>query len=384
MSPSAQTSSPLRVAVVGAGFIATQGHLPMLKRRDDAEIVALVEVNAERGRSVAQQFGIPATYTDYEAMLREVQPDLVLIGTPNSLHAPQTLAAIEAGAHVLVEKPMALSAADAQRMADAARAAGRVLTIGLHNRYRTEMDYLKNLIAAGELGDIYYGKISLIRRRGIPGFGSWFTNKDLAGGGAIMDIGVHMVDLALWLMGSPTPVSAMGVTYAEFGPRARALGGWGIDAPPPGVVPAGARFDVDDLAAGMVRFDNGATLIVDVAWAGYAASEERLQLLGTEGGAEVHVGDRQPPSQTPLKLYHDHLGRPTETQPVFPLHRPVDVPMGGPMGAQLEVLFNAIRHGAPLVITPEQVVTVTAILDAIQSSSALGRSVEIELPRPAL
>ena len=379
MSSASVPVSPLRVAVVGAGFIATQGHLPAVKRRTDTEIVALVEVNAERGRSVAQQFLIPATYTDYDAMLREVQPDLVIIGTPNAFHAPQTLAAIEAGAHVLVEKPMATSAADAQRMADAARAASRLLTVSLHNRYRIEMEYLKQVVDAGELGRVYYTKISMLRRRGIPGFGSWFTNKDLAGGGAIMDIGVHMVDLAVWLMGNPTPVSVMGVTYAEFGPRARALGGWGVDAPPPGAIPANARFDVDDLAAGMVRFDNGATLMVDIAWAGYSPSEEHLHLLGTEGGAEVYVADRQAPTQTPLKVFHDHLGRPTETLPVFPPARPGE----GTMHIQLDILVNAIRHGTPLRVTPEQVVTVTAILEGIQESARLGRSVDIKLPQSA-
>lgn len=380
MSPTAQAPSPLRVAVVGAGFIASRGHLPALQHRTDTEVVALVDVNAERSLAVAEQFRIPATFTDYATMLREAQPDLVIIGTPNVLHAPQTLAAIEAGAHVLVEKPMATSAVDAQRMADAARAAGRVLTIGLHNRYRPEMNYLKGLVDAGELGRIYYAKISLLRRRGIPGFGSWFTNKDLAGGGAIMDIGVHMVDLALWLMGSPTPVSVMGVTYAEFGPRARALGGWGVDAPPAGASTADGRFDVDDLAAGMVRFDNGATLMVDISWAGYSPSEEHLHLLGTEGGAEIHGADRQAPTQTPLKLYHDYMGRPTETLPVFP---PLPASEGS-MVQQLDTLISAIRHGTPLRVTPEQVVVVTAILESLQESARLGRSVDIELPRPAL
>lgn len=371
MPSSPQSSSPLRVAVAGAGFIATRGHLPALQQRTDTDLVALVEVNAERAQAVAGEFHIPATYTDYDAMLREARPDLVIIGTPNVFHAPQALAALEAGAHVLVEKPMATSAADAQRMADTARATGRLLTISLHNRYRPEMVYLKGLVDAGELGRIYYTKISMLRSRGIPGFGSWFTNKDLAGGGAIMDIGVHMADLAVWLMGNPKPVSAMGVTYAEFGPRARALGGWGADAPPPGAIPANARFDVDDLAAGMVRFDNGATLMVDVAWAGYTRSEERLQLLGTEGGAEFHSAAGQDPAHSPLALFRDNSGRPTETPSTFP-----PAPEST-MTTQLDILISAIHHGTPLRATPEQGVAVTAILEGIQESARLGRSVDI-------
>lgn len=379
MSAPFESSPPLRAAVVGAGFIATRGHLPALQLHPETETVALVDVNEERGRAVAAEFGIPAVYASFDAMLREARPDIAIIGTPNSFHAPQTIAALESGAHVLVEKPMALTAADAQRMADAARRHGRVLTVGVHNRYRPEVEYLKDLIDAGELGGIYYGKISMLRRRGIPGYGSWFTNKDLAGGGALMDIGVHMVDLATWLMGNPRPVSVMGVTYAEFGPRRLGLGGWGIDAPPRGTVPPAGRFDVDDLAAGLVRFDNGATLMVDIAWAAYAASEERLQLLGTEGGAEIHVADRQAPSQTPLKLYADHAGRATETHPVFPEQQQY----ANTIARQLVTLVNAIRHGGPVRVLPEQVVTVTAILAALQESAQLGRSVDIELPQPA-
>jgi predicted dehydrogenase len=191
-----------------------------------------------------------------------------------------------------------------------------------------------------------------------------------------MDIGVHMVDLALWLMGNPRPVSAMGVTYSEFGPRQRGLGGWGSDAPPPGSIPADARYDVDDLASGMVRFDNGATLVVDVTWAGFTPNEERVQILGTEGGAEVYTAERQPLTQTPLKLYHDLGGRSTESFPILPPASPLE----SAQWLQLATLVNAIRGGGPLRVTPEQALTVTAILVALQESAALGRSVEVNVP----
>lgn len=369
------STTPLRVAIAGAGFITSRGHIPPLQRHPDTNVVALVDVNAQRAADVAAQFDIPATFTDYDAMLTRIRPDLVIICTPNVFHAPMTLAALEAGAHVLCEKPMALTVADAQAMITTARRTGRVLSIGLHNRFRPEMDTLKQLVDAGQLGNIYYGKVTLLRRRGIPGYGSWFTNRDLAGGGALMDIGVHMVDLALWLMGNPKPVSVMGVTYSEFGPRRRGLGGWGVDAPTPTTaIPDNARFDVDDLAAGLVRFDNCATLMVDVSWAGYSGSEERLQLLGTEGGAEVFTPDRAPATQTPLKLYHDLAGRPTETYPVIPA-----APQGeGAMWQQLSTLVKAIRDNTSLRVTPEQVLDVTKILVGLQESAKMGRSVEIE------
>ena len=371
LNPSA---APLRVAIVGGGFITVRGHIPAIQRHPETELAALVEVNPERGRALAAQFGIPALFTDYDQMLREVQPDLVIIATPNVFHAPMTIAALDAGAHVLCEKPMALSLADGQAMLAAAHRANRVLTIGLHNRFRPEMEMMKRIIDEGQLGRVYYAKASMLRRRGIPGFGSWFTNRDLAGGGALMDIGVHMVDLALWMMGNPRPVSVTGVTYSEFGPRRRALGTWGSDAPAAGaVIPENARFDVDDLAAGIVRFANGATLMVDVSWAAYVAAEERLQVLGSEAGADVFVTERMAPTQTPLKIYHDMAGRPAETYPVLPPSLPED----NPYTLQFNALVRHLRHGGPLRVLPEQALDVTAVLVALQESAATGRSVEV-------
>ncbi len=368
--------SPLRVAVIGAGFVATKGHLPALARNRDTQVVALVDVNAARAAEAAQVFNIPAVYADYVEMLREVAPDLVIVGTPNLYHAPVSVDALNAGAHVLCEKPMALTVADAQAMADTARRNNRLLTIGVHNRFRPEAELLKRIIDDGQLGRVYYAKVSLFRRRGIPGFGSWFTNKDLAGAGALFDIGVHMVDLAVWLMGSPRPVSVMGATYSEFGPRGLGLGGWGADAPASGHVPQGARFDVDDLAAGMVRFDNGATLMVDISWAGHVPSEERLQILGTDAGAELHIPDRFGSTAPPLKLYHDFAGQPMESFPSIP-----GLPGGeSPQSRQLANIVAAIRGEALLRTTAAQCVEITAILAALQDSAAQTRSADVRLP----
>ncbi len=367
--------SKVRVAVIGAGFVATKGHLPALARNPDTEVVALVDVNATRAADVARAFGIPAAYTDYVEMLRQVAPDLVIVGTPNLYHAPVSVDALNAGAHVLCEKPMALTVADAQVMADAARRNNRLLTIGVHNRFRPEAEFLKRIIDNGQLGRVYYAKVSLFRRRGIPGFGSWFTNKDLAGAGALFDIGVHMVDLAVWLMGNPRPVSVMGATYSEFGPRGLGLGDWGADAPTGGQVPQGARFDVDDLAVGMVRFENGATLMVDVSWAGHVPSEERLQILGTEAGGELHIPDRFGSNAPPLKLYHDFAGQPMESFPSIP-----GLPSGETsQSRQLANVVAAIQGKTALRTTAAQGVQVTAILAALQESAAQVCSADVHL-----
>ncbi|MFN8472403.1 MAG: Gfo/Idh/MocA family oxidoreductase [Anaerolineae bacterium] len=370
------SQTPVRVAVIGAGFVATKGHLPALARNPDTQIVALVDVNAARAAEVARTFDIPATYSDYVVMLREVAPDLVIVGTPNLYHAPVSVDALNAGAHVLCEKPMALTVADAQAMAEAARRNNRLLTIGVHNRFRPEAEFLKHIIDDGQLGRVYYAKVTLFRRRGIPGFGSWFTNRDMAGAGALFDIGVHMVDLAVWLMGSPRPVSVMGATYSEFGPRGLGLGGWGADAPTAGQIPQGARFDVDDLAAGFARFENGATLIVDISWAAHVPSEERLLILGTDAGAELYIPDRFGSTAPPLRVYHDYAGQPTESFPSIP-----GLPASETaQSRQLANIVAAIRGQAPLRTTAEQSIEVTAILAALQESAAQQRSSEITLP----
>ena len=373
MSQSA--SQKVRVAVVGAGYWGIN-HVRTFARLEGCQLTRVCDVsekNQQKARGLAPGAKLGSSY---EEILQDPEVDAVVLATPAVLHADQTLKALAAGKHVFVEKPMALTVADAQAMADTARRNNRLLTIGVHNRFRPEAELLKRIIDDGQLGRVYYAKVSLFRRRGIPGFGSWFTNKDLAGAGALFDIGVHMVDLAVWLMGSPRPVSVMGATYSEFGPRGLGLGGWGADAPASGHVPQGARFDVDDLAAGMVRFDNGATLMVDISWAGHVPSEERLQILGTDAGAELHIPDRFGSTAPPLKLYHDFAGQPMESFPSIP-----GLPGGeSPQSRQLANIVAAIRGEALLRTTAAQCVEITAILAALQDSAAQTRSADVRLP----
>ncbi|NLG50863.1 MAG: Gfo/Idh/MocA family oxidoreductase, partial [Chloroflexi bacterium] len=191
----------LRVGIIGAGFIATRGHVPAYRAVPGVEVVALCDINEKRARAVSEELGIPQAYTDYHAMLEHENLDVVSVCSPNAFHAQMTIDALNAGAHVLCEKPMALNYADAQAMFAASQRAGRSLTIGFHMRYQPEFQTVKQILSDGKLGEVYYIKSSMLRRNGIPGYGSWFTNKDLAGGGAMMDIGCHMLDLSLWMLG---------------------------------------------------------------------------------------------------------------------------------------------------------------------------------------
>ena len=353
-------TAKLRVGVVGAGFIATRGHIPAFKRHPQTEVAAICDLVAERARAVADEFDIPRIFTDYKEMLHEADLDIVTVCTPNAFHAPVSIAALEAGAHVLCEKPMAPTVEDARKMVETARRTGRKLTIGFHNRFRPEAQVLKTYIDAGDLGKIYYATVSMLRRSGIPGYGSWFTNKDLAGGGALIDNGVHGLDMALWFMGHPRPVAVLGATYAEFGPRRKGLGSWGAD-----ILPGKQRFDVEDLAAAMVRFENGATLMLETSWAGYSSGTQRLRVLGREAGAEIELS--YPIDQGRLRLFADMHERPVEILP--DLGRPTL----SPNDIQVESFVSAILNDTEPYTTPEQGLMATQVIEGIYQSAESGQ-----------
>lgn len=358
------TTHKIRVGVAGAGFVTARGHIPAYKRLPNVSVEAICDLNRERAQQVAAQFDIPHVFTDYEEMLAKVELDLVSVGTPNRFHAPHTIAALEKGCHVLCEKPMALTSDEARAMAEAARRNRRKLTLGLHFRYRPETLVLKPMIDAGELGDIYYARATMMRRAGIPGYGSHFTNKDLAGGGCLYDIGVHVLDWTLYFMGHPEPVAVSGKTFAEFGPRRQKLGGWGAD-----ILPGPARFDVDDLAVAIVKFANGATLFLEAAWAYHGRAEERVQLAGRAGGAEIYpalLGQT-----TALRVYKDWDDRPLDITPEIPRFEVSQ------QARQIEDFVNHLDDDQPPVVTPEQGVIVTRILEGIYRSAETGEEVKV-------
>jgi predicted dehydrogenase len=357
-------SKTLRVGIVGAGAIATRGHIPGYRAVSGVEVVALCDVKEERVRAVAREMGIASAYTDYRQMLDEEKPDLVSVCAPNALHAQITIDALNAGAHVLCEKPMALSYADACAMVETSHRVGRSLTVGFHNRYRPEMRAAKDVMQSGQLGSIYYAKASMLRRSGIPGYGSWFTNKDLAGGGAMMDIGCHILDLALWMLGHPKPLTVSATTYAQFGPRAKGLGTWGMDH-----YPAGARFDVDDLTTAFVRFEGGITLTFEASWAGHGTDGERLQFFGRDGGVEFN-----PKLFGPEKPVH-YFGEVADKL----IEAPLPLPMGEGSAYQREISawVEAIQAGKPAFITGEQAAAVVQIIDAVYKSATSGAEVKL-------
>lgn len=342
----------LRIGVIGLGI--GRMHIEGWRRHPAVEVVAIADTDAARLDTVGEQFGIVARYTDAERMLAVEDLDVVSVCTPNKFHKPLTIAAFAAGCHVLCEKPMAMNADEGREMLAAARRAGKRLMINFSYRFSAQSRALKGQVDAGLFGDFYFGRSVWHRRRGLPGFGGWFGTKALAGGGPLIDLGVHRLDLALWLMGYPKPVWVMGSTYD---PIAREL-----------AEKSGKRFDVEDLAAALIRFDNGATLVLEASWAANIGEAELMEtrLLGTRAGLlqhnldegyrfDAHVFTEQNGAQFDL-----HLHPPTGDAP-----------------SAMHDFAAAILDERPHPASGEEGLIVMEILDAIYASARSGEPVRI-------
>lgn len=246
----------LRIAIVGCGGIANQKHMPSIKTQaDKAEMVAFCDIIPERAEKAAKEYGVEGAkvYTDYKEMLADtsIEIDVVHVCTPNVAHCPITVAAFEAGKHVMCEKPMAHNTEDARKMIEAWKKSGKKFTIGYQNRLRDDTQTLHASCEAGELGEIYFAKAHALRRRAVPTWGV-FPNKALQGGGPLIDIGTHALDITLWMMNNYEPESVSGQVFYKLGrqddgPEGNVFGPWDPKT-----------FEVEDSAFGLVKMKNGA------------------------------------------------------------------------------------------------------------------------------
>lgn len=337
-----------------------KAHIRGYKTHSDAEVVAIADLNAELLDRVGDEHGIAARYTSPTEMLEKERLDVVSVALPNFLHRPVTLEALAAGCHVLCEKPMAMNATEAREMIDAAARADRRLMINFSYRFTNQSRALKQQVDTGILGDVYFARSVWHRRRGMPGFGGWFGQKQLAGGGALIDLGVHRLDLALWLMGYPTPTYVLGGAYNPIG-AARALREQRV-------------FDVDDLAVGCIRFDNGATLILEASWAANVAEKEFMEtrLYGTRAGLVQR--NRNEGYEFEAELFVEQEG----CQFDMKLHDSIPVPQ---VSSSMHHFVDSILAGRPHSATAQEGLIVMEILDAIYESSSTGRPVDLAARR---
>ncbi len=357
-------TAPVRIGLIGAGAVITHGHIPGFQSAPGTTINAICDTNLDRARATADQFGIPNAYGSYEELLKHGEIDAVSIGVPNAFHAPAAMAAIAAGKHVLCEKPLATSLADGEAMVAAAERAGVILAVNMSNRPRTEVKMLRTAVADGKFGQIRYAYGRLLRRTGIPGYGSWFTRREMSGGGALMDIGVHMIDMVMWILGFPEVVAVRGETQAVHGPQQRGLGSWGMDHIP------GGKFDVDDFAAMHLRLANGGLVTIEVSWAIYARNEERFQIIGDQGGADffpdMYGADK------PMRLYRDEDGVPIEIIPTIPK---TNGP--GAWAQGLHCFVDAVRGKGEPMATGHDGLAILRLLDATNRSASEGHEVRL-------
>lgn len=359
-------SKVYRVGVIGCGGIANGKHLPALSRQDKVQVVAFCDIIKERAEAAAEQYGgaDAAVYTDYQELLKDASIDIVHVLTPNDAHAEISIAALEAGKHVMCEKPMAKTAADAKRMAEAAKRTGKKLTIGYDNRFRQDSQYLKKVCEAGELGHIYYAKAHAIRRRAVPTWGV-FLDEEKQGGGPLIDIGTHALDLTLWMMDNYKPKVVLGTKYHELSQKEDAANAWGPWDP--------KKFTVEDSAFGMIVMENGATITLEASWAlnSLDVDEAKCSLSGTEAGADMKNGLRIN-GENHSKLYTNEieLGAGGVAFYEGKEEKATDI--------ELRKWIEAIEQDKDPVVTPEQAYVVSRILEAIYESAQTGKAVYLD------
>ena len=352
--------SPIGIGLIGLGGIAQKAHLPAYRKLQAeglARIVAVCDTHMDRTTQTAAEYGVDHVFSDHRGLLALPEVDVVDICTPNALHRLIALDAFAAGKHVLCEKPIARNAGEGREMLAASEAAGRRLMVGLNLRYSGGALAVKRFIDDGKLGNIYYARAQTLRRRGIPGHGV-FIDKEIQGGGPLIDIGVHILDLTLWFMGYPKPVSVAGAAYAEFGRRTGVLNLRGNWDP--------AAFTVEDLAAGFIRFENGATLTIESS---FAANIERdvfqTQLFGSSGGAVVDPFDAGN-----TKIFREESGSLTDTTLPFQAKSAF-------YEDEIRDFLTAIVEDRPVPIPAGQALTVTEIIDALYLSAETGHEVRL-------
>ncbi|RMD74046.1 MAG: gfo/Idh/MocA family oxidoreductase, partial [Lentisphaerae bacterium] len=274
----------IRLGVIGAGFIAGV-HLSKFQNIEGVVLKGITDLRPERAQALKDKYGIEKVYDSADALIQANDIDAVIVASANRYHAEHAIKALQQGKHVLCEKPMALNSSQAREIVKTQKSTGRTLMVAHQMRWEGISQTIKQQIDKGELGKIYNAKAGWWRRCGIPGWGSWFTRMEESGGGPLIDIGVHMLDLSIWLMGNPRPVAVFGSTYAEFGPRKMGIGGWGTPE-------WDGVFNVEDLATALIKMDNGATLTLEVSWAVNTDSTQKpfINLMGTEGGASYYGG----------------------------------------------------------------------------------------------
>lgn len=358
-------AKPVRIGIIGGGNIAKY-HVRAYQQLPDVEIIGVSDVVLGRAEAFIAELGLSGAkaFTDHRDLLA-LAPDGVSICTPNVAHYPTSMDSLNAGVHVLVEKPLSFTLDEAVEMARAARRTGKILTVGFQPRYDPNMELIKEIVRSGALGDIYYIETGGGRRRGMPG--GTFIRKDLAGGGAVADIGCYSLDLALHAVGYPKPLTVSAITANRLGTS-------------PEVHPEADRFEVEDFGAALIRLEGGVTLMFKIAWAMHMDTLGATMFLGSEAGLKLTPAGSGPWSGVwdgsvgSITLFRDEFGALTETAIPVQRHQQDN------FAAKVHDFVRAVKEGGPAPIPADEIVRQQAIIDAIFRSAAAGREVEVTIP----
>lgn len=355
----------LKIGIIGCGGIANGKHMPALTTQSDrAEMVAFCDLIIEKAKEAAAKYGTPdaKVYSDYHKLLEDTSIDVIHVCTPNRSHSEITVAALEAGKHVMCEKPMAKTAADAKLMLDAAKRTGKKLTIGYQNRCRPDSQLMKQYIDRGDLGEIYYAKAHAIRRRAVPTWGV-FLNEYEQGGGPLIDIGTHALDLTLWMMNNYSPKLVVGKTFRKLADQTNTGNAWGDWDP--------KQFTVEDSAFGFIVMENCAVISLESSWAlnTLDVREAKTTLCGTKGGADMVDG---------LRINKVDFGVQTTVSPSLSEGGVAFYEGSGRLrdiDLEAKLWLDSILGDTQPLVLPQQAFVVTQILEAIYTSSKTGEAV---------
>ena len=343
----------LKMGIIGSGEIAQVRHIPAYQRlQGKVELVAVQDIDFKKAQEVAKRYHIPHVFEDDEDLFKSV--DAVTICTPNKYHADIAVRALNAGAHVLCEKPMAITAEECERMITAARNADKRLSIAYHYRFTEVAKVAKRAIEANEVGEPLVIRVQALRRRKVPGWGV-FTNKELQGGGSLIDYGCHFLDLALWLLNGLEPVEVIGSTYNRLSKTPGQINEWGtFDS---------ETFDVDDHVSAYIKFANGASMLFECSWAANIKEDiKHISISGSEGGINVF----------PFELYRPGFGT------FLTSHSDVEFDEKKAGYLQAEHFVDSCSGTAELLVKPEEAMIVSKMIEAIYESSETERSVKLD------
>ncbi len=347
----------IKIGIIGTGSISVQ-HIESYLNNSNVELYAFCDLNEERLKLMAENYNIKHIFTDMNEMLQLKEIDAVSVCTWNSAHAPCTIAALNAGKHVLCEKPMSVSAEDAKAMKDAADRNGKLLMVGFVRRYGNDCNILKEFIKSDYFGELYYAKATYLRRKGNPG--GWFGEKVRSGGGPMIDLGVHVIDLVRYLLGNPKPISVYGATFKKLADRKNIKGKKFYTS---SSATDNDICDVEDLATAMIRFDNGAILSIEASFSlNIKKDEGKIELFGTKGGAKL---------DPELELYsevNDYLADIT-------LDAETSLSFDGLFAKEIDHFVSCITDGTPCISPAQDGIELMTILDAIYESAATGHEV---------